>query len=134
MSPARLPWGHPHSPSHTVPLCTPYALPRGRLDDQVGKSGLRDESHEGPVAERGGDGAHGHVTLQTVRPSPTTLVGKQHLAYFSPRNPEWQLTRRGSGSKSSGQGFAWDLILGLSCPKSSWPRFPAPGLDVHLSK
>lgn len=65
---------------------------------------------------------------------PGTLVGKQRLAYFSPRNPERRFMRRGSGRKSSGRGFAWDLTLGLSRPKSSWPRFPAPGRDVHQSK
>ena len=86
------------------------------------------------MAERGGARAHGCVALETVRPSPGTLVGKQRLAYFSPRNPERRLMRRGSGSKSSGRGFTWDLTLGLSRPTSSWPRFPAPGRDVHLSK
>ena len=61
-------------------------------------------------------------------------MGQWPLDYFSPRNPEWRLTRKHAGSESSGPGLAWDPTLGLSGPKSSWPQFPAPGHDVRLSK
>ena len=86
------------------------------------------------MAERAGGGAYGHVAGNGERLSPGTLVGQWPLDYFSPRNPERQLTRKHSGSKSSGPGLAWALTLGLSHPKSSWPHFPAPGHNVHLSK
>lgn len=36
----------------------------GLQDKPVWRSGLRGESHEGPVAERAGGGAHGHVAWQ----------------------------------------------------------------------
>lgn len=102
----------PLPPSHGCLVHFQAALPQGRYP--AGKSGLRDGATRQAQSRGGGWG---------TRPwRPGTLVGKQRLAYFS-KKPE--LTPREElWAQKQWPRFAWDLTLGLSRPKSSWPGFP----------